>query len=155
MSSKFESLKQKNAANIQKMEQATNLTIVDSEQWAALINTVKNLNEQMNMNRQEVQITATEQNLNETKQAVQDQTKNLKTVLDTASKSMTDSIVEQTEALSQQVGNQNEQFGLQMNKLAETTSDIKKKLIPLLIGIPSAIHVLFLTAYILLEIFLK
>ena len=155
MSSKFDSLKQKNAANIQKMEQATNLTIVDSEQWAALINTVKNLNEQMNMNRQEVQITATEQNLNQTKQAVQDQTKNLKTVLDTASKSMTDSIAEQTEVLSQQAGNQNEQFGLQMNNLAEATSDIKKKLIPLLIGITSAVQVLFLTAYILLEIFLK
>ena len=155
MSSKFDSLKQKNAANIQKMEQATNLTIVDSEQWAALINTVKNLNEQMNMNRQEVQITATERNLNETKQAVRDQTKNLKTVLDTASKSMADSIAEQTEALSQQAGNQNEQFGLQMNKLAEATSDIKKKLIPLLIGIPSAVQVLFLTVYILLEIFLK
>lgn len=99
MGLEFESLKQKNAANIQKMEKATILTIVDSEQWTALINTVKNLNEQMNMNRQEVMITATEQNLDETKTAVENQAANLKMVLDTTSKSLTESIADQTEAL--------------------------------------------------------
>ena len=37
MNSKFESLKQKNAAAIQQMEKATNLTIVDTKMWEKMI----------------------------------------------------------------------------------------------------------------------
>ena len=155
MNSKFDELKKKNAAAIQQMEKATNMTIVDSAQWTALINIQKTQSEQLTALYSELQNKATQNMLSSLYGTLSTLTDDLDEILKAGSASMAQAIAEQTEALSTQVGKQNEQFALQMNNLKDTTSDMKKKLIPLLIGIPTAVQVLFLTAYILLEIYLK
>lgn len=155
MSSKFESLKQKNAAAIQQMEKATNLTIVDSKMWEKLIELQQTQCDQLTAIFNEITYKAEETSLQDVKGVLEKQKTAIESAAKSSSEKMERSISDQTEALSKQVGRQNEQFGFQMNNLSETTSEIRKKLLPLLIGIPTAVQVLFLTAYILLEIFLK
>ena len=155
MNSKFESLKQKNAAAIQQMEKATNLTIVDTKMWEKMIELQQTQCDQLTAIYYVALDKADETSLQAVKGVLEKQKTAIESAAETASKKMTESISDKTEALSQQVGRQNEQFGFQINNLSETTSDIRKKLLPLLIGIPTAVQVLFLTAYILLEIYLK
>ena len=155
MNSKFESLKQKNAAAIQQMEKATNLTIVDTKMWENMIELQQTQCDQLTAIYYVVLDKADETSLQAVKDVLESQKTAIESAAETASKKMTEGISDQTEALSQQVGKQKDQFSLQMNNLEDTTSEIRKKLLPLLIGIPTAVQVLFLTAYILLEIYLK
>ncbi len=66
-----------------------------------------------------------------------------------------DLLDKQQRELSKQVGKVNESMLSASNNLSQDMKQIKKKLLPLLIGIPTAIQVLLTTVCILSVMFLK
>lgn len=134
---------------ISTMEKATSVTIAESDYWKALIELNRNQNRQLNLiaekqvNEELIDQYST-QIFYQLSKEILDQTGTIQDLLD-----------KQQRELSKQVGKVNESMLSASNNLSQDMKQIKKKLLPLLIGIPTAIQVLLTTVCILSVMFLK
>lgn len=134
---------------ISTMEKATSVTIAESDYWKALIELNRNQNRQLNLiaekqvNEELIDQYST-QIFYQLSKEILDQTDTIQDLLD-----------KQQRELSKQVGKVNESMLSASNNLSQDMKQIKKKLLPLLIGIPTAIQVLLTTVCILSVMFLK
>ena len=145
----LQALKKSNNQMISTMEKATSVTIAESDYWKAVIELNRNQNRQLSLIAEEqvneelidqysVQI------FYQLSKEISEQTDTIQDLLD-----------KQQRELSKQVGKVNESMLSASNNLSQDMKQIKKKLLPLLIGIPTAIQVLLTTVCILSVMFLK
>ena len=145
----LQALKKSNNQMISTMEKATSVTIAESDYWKALIELNRNQNRQLNLiaekqvNEELIDQYST-QIFYQLSKEILDQTDTIQDLLD-----------KQQRELSKQVGKVNESMLSASNNLSQDMKQIKKKLLPLLIGIPTAIQVLLTTVCILSVMFLK
>ncbi len=156
MSLNYEELKQKNApkkvtANdmIAKMEQASQVTILESDYWKALINLNKNQNQQLTFIEQN-QVTEDTINHYSTQIIIQ-----LKKRISEQENTIMNLVENQQSEISKQAGKMNESMLSAENQMNNLLNQLKKKWIPIFFGTVIGVQVLFQTVSILLEIYLK
>lgn len=152
----YEELKQRNAPQkatsndmIAKMEQASQVTIVESDYWKALINLNRSQNQQLNLisenqvNEDTIShysaqiLLQLKKNITEQENLIQKELKNQETIL------------------TEQAGKMNESMLSVTEPMKDLLKGLKKKWIPIFFGTMTDIQVFFQILSILLEIYLK
>ena len=155
MNSRYESLKKQNAKLQNELETAAQMTVVSTDKWVSLLQLQATQSAQLNEIYNCAKVSATQTSLGTLSGKIDQQQADLKkAVKDASTDAMTD-IKTAAEKFCTQAGKKTDDFASKITELEDTTADIRKKLIPLLIGIPTGVQVLFLTAFILWEIFSK
>ena len=148
---------------IRSMSQTTQFTLVNADQWKALLKYMEFQNRYMNSMAEVLKTKVSEETAQRLGGAIicscedlwNKEKATLEDILSSAASDAALKISAPVLDLKKQAGVQKEEFSSELRKMSDTTSYLGKKLIPLLIGIPTAVQLLFLTAYILLEIFFK
>ena len=155
MNSKYESLKKQNAKLQNELESAVKMTVVSTDKWEALLKLQATQSEQLDEIYKFAKSSAGQTTLLTLSEKVDRQQEDLKTAVKDASTDAITDIKTAADGFCTQAGKKTDDFASKITELENTTADIRKRLIPLLIGIPTGVQVLFLTVYILWEIFSK
>lgn len=159
LSLNYEELKQKNApkkatANdmIAKMEQASQVTIVESDYWKALIQLNRNQNQELSIMSKQIESKA------ETG-SVTNMLNSAITIINRKMEEKTDSmkseLKEHQNEMEKQAGKMNESMLSVTEQTNSLLNQLKKKWIPIFFGTMIGVQVFFQTVSILLEIYLK
>lgn len=144
MSLNYEELKRRNDTNINKLQNAPSITIIDQELWQTLID----------LNKDQTTLLEDTADI----QTVKTCTENSKKAVKTELINQTNSLKAKIEDLEKQVGNLNESISSVEKRLKKTdniSEELKQKWLPLLIGVPTAVQILSWTVYILWQVLQK
>ena len=140
----YEELKRRNDTNINKLQQTPSITIIDSESWQTLIE----------LNKDQSTLLEDTADIQTVKTCTENSTKAVITELRDQEDSLKTDITE----IQKQAGKMSENIS-SMEKILKKTNDIseqlKKKWITILIGVPTAVQILFWTVYILWQVLQK
>ena len=144
LSLNYEELKRRNDTNINKLQNAPSITIIDQELWQTLID----------LNKDQTTLLEDTADI----QTVKTCTENSKKAVKTELINQTNSLKAKIEDLEKQVGNLNESISSVEKRLKKTdniSEELKQKWLPLLIGVPTAVQILSWTVYILWQVLQK
>ena len=159
MSLNYEELKQKNApqkatANdmIAKMEQASQVTIVESDYWKALINLNRNQNQELSIMSKQLESKAeTESVTNMLNSAITITNRKM----EEKTNSIKSELKEHQNEMEKQAGKMHESMLSVTEQTNSLLNQLKKKWIPIFFGTMIGVQVLFQIVSILLEIYLN